>query len=194
MSTADSVLRISKYIAIQFVLINGKKMKKVLLSLAGVVLILANTSVEAGTQLNFTTTIIQSCTLSMSSNPLTVNLGKYPTSFFSKSGTASPFKYFGIHISGCANSKISLRWSGNIANNYEYSLAVDGANGLGVMISDEIKNKLYSFTKAPGEEMFIDTDSSGNYDFKLAAFYYSYKDSVTAGSANASATVEVSYH
>ncbi|CAO95701.1 fimbrial protein [Erwinia tasmaniensis] len=168
-------------------------MRNVLLSLAGVVLILVNTVSEASTQLNFTVNVIQSCTLSMSSNPLTVNMGKYPTSFFSKNGTSSPEKPFEIHISGCPNSKIALKWSGGIVTGNEYLLAVDGALGLGVRIINKPGNQFSTFTRVPNSDMFITMPDIGNYDFNLAAYYESYQDSVTAGPANASATVEVTY-
>lgn len=168
-------------------------MKKVLLPLTGIVLLLANAGAEAGTQLDFTATVIQSCTLSMSSNPLLVDMGRYPTSFFSKASTRGSFKPFDIHISGCAQSKIAIKWSGNIANGDPYLLAVNGVNGLGVRVSDQVKGKLSIFNQNPQNDMFIIMPVNGNYDFHLAAFYESYFDNVTAGQANASATVEVVY-
>ncbi|CAO95700.1 fimbrial protein [Erwinia tasmaniensis] len=157
------------------------------------VMLLASACAQAADTVNFRGDIVQTCTLSMNSTPLVVDLGKYPTSFFSKSGTESPHKPFGIHISGCPNSKIALKWSGNVVSSYESLLAVDGAKGVGIIILDINKNNIYSFTQPPGENMFTQTSSLGVLDFQLAAYYYSYENSVTAGPANASVTVEVIY-
>ncbi|CCG88400.1 fimbrial protein [Erwinia piriflorinigrans] len=168
-------------------------MKKVLLPLTWIVLMLANAGAEAGTQLDFTATVVQSCTLSMSSNPLVVDMGRYPTSYFPRASTYSPRKPFEIHISGCAKSKIALKWTGNIANGDQYLLAVNGAKGLGILVGDQDKNRLSTFTQTPQDDMFITMPDDGNYNFHMIAFYKSYLDSVTAGPANASATVEVIY-
>lgn len=173
-------------------------MKKILLPLTGIVLMLANADVKAGTQLDFTATVVQSCTLSMSSSPLTVTMGKYPTSYFSHSGIQSPYKSFGIHISGCANSRIALKWTGNADNAAgtglgPYTLAVDGAKGLGIRVTNLDTNLLSGFSIPLNPDVFITMPANGAYDFNMAAFYVSYQDSVIAGSANASATVEVTY-
>lgn len=168
-------------------------MKKVLLPLTGVVLMLANAGAEAGTQLDFNATVVQTCKLSMSSNPMQVGMGIYPTSYFSKALTGTPFKYFTINVSGCPNSKVALRWRGNIANGNEYLLAVNGgADGLGIVLSNENVHRRSGFVSTPGDDMFI-LPKDGSLDFNMAAFYESYKDIVSPGPANASATVEVVY-
>lgn len=169
-------------------------MRKVVLPLTGAALVLAATTVQAIDTVNFNGDVVQSCTLSMSSSPLTVDMGKYLTSQFPTQNSSTDNKPFEINISGCANSRIALKWTGKTVPNNSDLLAVDGAVGVGIRVKDLDKNLSASFSQAPDDKMFITMPASGNYKFKLAAYYISYQNNVTAGSANASANVEIVYN
>lgn len=171
----------------------GEIMIKIVLPLAGIILALASSGSHAVDTVMFKGDIVQTCTLSMNTNPLVVEMGKYPTSFFSKKNTQSPKAFFNINISGCLKTKIALKMRGNTVNGFDSILSVSEAKGVGIVVYDVDKSNVYSFTQDPPASSFRETSDSGKLDFKLAAYYYSYEDNVTAGSANASVTVEVIY-
>lgn len=165
-------------------------MRKVFLPLTGVMLVLAVTCAQAVDTVQFSGKVYQTCSLKITGSP--VDLGTYPTSRFAQKDSSTETKPFTIDISGCANSSVSLKWSGNIVDGMPDLLKVDEAKGLGIRVI-ETKDPTHPYKFNSIADKYITVQASGSAQFALGAYYISYQDGVTPGSANASANVELAY-
>jgi major type 1 subunit fimbrin (pilin) len=126
-----------------------------------------------------------------------VFLGKYPTTAFPTSGSASSAKAFDISLEKCEAGDYTLRFHGNTPAGHPELLAVTGgAAGVGVEILDnngEILPIAQTVVNPASVNVKADGDKPGAATFNLRARYKSYQDVVTAGQANSTASFSIEY-
>jgi len=144
--------------------------------------------------IEFTVNIVTwSCTISTSSQDITVNLGDYPDYYFKSAGQTTPAKYFSISLSDCNNTSVTTTFSGTADSANSHYLALNSnstAKNIAVEILDNDKTALPLNT----ESAAVTVDSSGSATLGFWANYISTADSITGGSADADATFTINYY
>lgn len=144
--------------------------------------------------IKFTVNIITwSCTISTSSQDITVDLGDYPDYYFKSAGQTTPAKYFSISLSDCNNTSVTTTFTGTANSANSHYLALNSgstAKNIAVEILDNDKTLLPLNT----ESSAVTLDSNKSATLGFWANYISTADSITGGSADADATFTINYY
>lgn len=146
---------------------------------------------------NITGTIADNtCTVSQDSKAMTVSMGDVSNKTFSRPGDGSAYQSFSISLEKCggAASRVSVTFSGAADSENNDLLALTGgagyATGMGIGIYDAEKNLIP--LNQPGEETTLTADQA-SVTLNFFARYVASGATVSAGTANASATFKLTY-
>lgn len=159
-----------------------------------------NVTVNGGT-IHFTGNIVDAaCAVSVNSENQTVKLGEYRTAVFTGAGVTTVPIPFNIILNDCdpsvsSSAAIAFKGQKNVTDSTLLALSAGGDNrvvatGVGIQIKDRNSTVLVpdGTTYSTPETLF-----KGSNTLLFTANYKSTADSVTAGSANASATFTINY-
>ncbi|NTX79281.1 type 1 fimbrial protein [Serratia proteamaculans] len=154
---------------------------------------------------NFTGSVTDTaCVVDMGgSNALSVPMGKISKTSFGASGSLAGATKFTLKLKTCPTATTAtVKFDGIAAGGDDKILALTGgagaATGLGIQISDKSGNVLplatnsVSYTLAKGDASVPANDVTNDLDF--TARYISTAATVSAGSANATATFSINYN
>lgn len=144
--------------------------------------------------INFTANIVTwSCTISTSSQDITVNLGSWATNAFSSSGQETTPEPFSIELSDCNNTSVTTTFSGSSdSKNSDYLALASSSTASNVAI--EIKNSDKTMLALNTESSAVTVGSSGDATLSFYANYVTTANTVNAGTANADATFIINYY
>lgn len=137
-----------------------------------------------------------SCTVSPDTTNFEVFLGNVGSKQFKNAGDHSQSSLFSIDLENCgaAATGVSLTFTGNADKNNSALLALnsdaDSASGIGVAILDSAQNQIP--VNNPSKEYQLDPNKKENI-LQFYAYYSATGPSVTAGSANSTATFSLTY-
>ncbi|MGJ8513867.1 fimbrial protein [Carnimonas bestiolae] len=173
-------------------------MKKFTLSSVAVLLgalVAAPQAMAAAGIVHFTGELVESaCNVSTDSRDQTVDMGRWPTSQFSKTGSVSAFKAFKINLSNCDEGSYTIRFDGSSPAGRPDLLALKsgGAEGVGIELLD-LSNSVFPIAQEISDPALVQVDENGNASVDVKARYKSYQDEVSAGRADADATFAIEY-
>lgn len=129
-------------------------------------------------------------------DPLAVDLGTLSRSVLSSKGATGSNTDFTLRLKSCPAevSQVQVQFDGVVATGDNSALALTGssvAKGVGVQLLDNAKKVLAPGTRSP--LMSIIGGNSTVNSLTFSARYIAISDTVTAGSANASATFTIWY-
>lgn len=164
---------------------------------AGLALLLSGTALADSATVNITGRILTSA-CQPDVNPLNVPLGTINRSVFGTKGATSPGVDFQLRLKNCPAeiSQVKVQFDGTSASGDSNALALTTstkvASGVGVLLQDAAGNIL-----PPGQLSALMPIKGGSGTINNLAFsarYIATSDTVTGGSANASATFTIWYN
>ncbi|WP_025123495.1 MULTISPECIES: fimbrial protein [unclassified Serratia (in: enterobacteria)] len=173
-------------------------MKKTLMTLALVASGFVASSVYAadGT-IEFSGEITDSaCIVDSASQNLQVPLGKIASNSFSGQGSYSAATNFTLKLKSCplATSTVTVKFDGASVpgDNSVLALALGGATGVGIELSDANQKVVKLFTNST--PYTLNTGADSETDLNFTARYKALSSTVTPGAANASVQFSIIYN
>ncbi|AUZ66798.1 type 1 fimbrial protein [Citrobacter sp. RHB20-C16] len=156
---------------------------------------------NAGT-IHFTGEIITPSCVIVGDSGTTYNvpLGTYPTSYFTSVGVETDLVPVIISLSSCPMasdglSNVQLTFNGTTVASTTDKLAVSGAGGIGIVLSEEgHTDTLIKLDKSDGQVFIpLPAVASDTISTTLQARYKSVSSTITAGAADADLTINILY-
>lgn len=172
-------------------------MKLALTLLATTAAITLSSQAFAAGQINFKGQIVNAaCDITVNGSQTgEVNLGKWPTSTFPKTGAKSIPQPFTLNVSDCLAGSYNFNFEGTADSTNPNFLKVSTATGVGIALAqaNDVTKYININTPPAGDSKATVTIEAGKKEasLPLQAFYQSTMDNVTAGEANATARVTI---
>lgn len=151
----------------------------------------------AGGAVNFTGSITDApCAIDNGAAGLAVELGQYRSADFSKSGDVSGAKTFTIGLNNCAvdtYSKATVTFSGVTESGKPKVLSLEGGSGSASGVGIQIMKNNTALAVDGTEASEATSLTEGKSSLAFQAQYIALADTVTPGSANASANFTITY-